>query len=162
MALSSESFDACFRERYPALVQVVHGLMGDRAAAEDVAQEAFVRLWQRGPSSRPDADYWLFRAARNLALDATKTGRRRAQREAEHVPTAEAPRFDETEVERVRALVNELPPADREVLMLREFGGLSNEVIAEMCRRSTDAVKQQLFRARRRLRREWFARYGER
>src|SRR6266705_3257127 len=73
MVWDSHAFEQCFRERYPELVQFLHGLTGDRAAGEDMAQEAFARLWTRGPQARPGADYWLFKVARNVALDWLKT-----------------------------------------------------------------------------------------
>jgi RNA polymerase sigma-70 factor (ECF subfamily) len=56
--------------------------------------------------------------------------------------------------------VNNLPPRDREVLLLREFTGLSYAAIASVVGRSENIVKQDLFRARERLRRAWQERYG--
>jgi RNA polymerase sigma-70 factor (ECF subfamily) len=160
MSWDSRTFESCFRERYPELVQFLHGLTGDRATAEDVAQEAFARLWARGPRVRPRADYWLFKAARNLALDWLKTDERRNQRERAERVVVDAPGFTDVEVERVRALVHELPARDREVLLLREFSELSYAEIAEVVGRSLDSVKQDLFRARERLRQQWNERYG--
>ena|SRR5712691_611551 len=160
MAWDSQAFEQCFRERYPELVQFLHGLTGDRAAGEDMAQEAFARLWARGPRARPGADYWLFKVARNVALDWLKTEGRRNHRERSDPIAADPPRFTEDEVERVRAAVHGLSPRDREVLLLREVSGLSYAEIAEVAGRSVDAVKQDLFRARERLRRSWTERYG--
>lgn len=153
-------FDACFRERYPALVQVLHGITRERAAAEDLAQEAFVRLWSKGPVIRPDADYWVMRVGRNLALDELRRDKRRERREVLRVETDEGPRFGDDEIARVRAVVEELAPRDREVLMLRAFGGLPLDQIGRIVGRKTNAVKQDLFRARERLRRLWFAEPG--
>lgn len=156
MALINDWFDACFRERYPALVQVLHGLTGDRACAEDLAQEAFVRLWAKGPQKRPDADYWVVRVGRNLALDELRSSRRRAQRELATVFPADGPPFDDDDVVRVRTVVASMAPRDREVLLLRAIGDLPLAEIAKIVGRSANAVKQDLFRARERLRRLWF------
>lgn len=151
-------FERCFRERYPEVVQFLHGMLGERATAEDVAQETFLRLWDRGPSTRPDADRWLFRVARNLALDLLKRADRRRSRETRYAadePHRTQP--DSEDVLRVRALVRSLPERAREVLLLREFTGLSYDEIARVVGRSTNVVKQDLHRARRALRRAWFA-----
>lgn len=157
MALISDWFDVVFRERYPALVQVLHGLAGDRATAEDLAQEAFVRLWKKGPQKRPDADYWVTRVGRNLALDELRSSRRRAQRELAAVLPDDAKPFDDDDVARVRTVVASMRPRDREVLLLQAVGELPMAEIAKVVGRSANAVKQDLFRARERLRRLWFA-----
>lgn len=154
-------FDRCFRERYPELVQFLHGLTGDRAAGEDVAQEAFARLWGRGPTGRPHADHWVFRVGRNLALDWMKTEQRRDHREQSGIPQAEEPPFSDESVVHVRELVEGLAPRDREVLLLREFTGLTYAEIATVVGRSENGVKQDLFRARERLRRAWQEKYGD-
>jgi RNA polymerase sigma factor (sigma-70 family) len=160
MSWDAPAFERCFRERYPELVQFLHGLTGDRAAGEDVAQEAFARLWARGPRARPRADYWLFKVARNLALDWLKTEQRRNHRERAEPIASDPSDFTDVDVERVRALVKELPSRDREVLLLREFSELSYAEIAQVVGRSLDTVKQDLFRARERLRRSWNETYG--
>ena len=157
MALINDWFDGCFRERYPVLVQVLHGVTGDRAAAEDLAQEAFVRLWARGPQTRPDADYWVTKVGRNLALDELRSSRRRAQRELAAVLPNDEPPFADDDVARVRAVVASMGPRDRDVLLLRAVGDLPLAEIARIVGRSANAVKQDLFRARERLRRLWFA-----
>src|SRR6266581_3594865 len=93
MVWDSHAFEQCFRERYPELVQFLHGLTGDRAAGEDMAQEAFARLWTRGPQARPGADYWLFKVARNVALDWLKTEGRRNHRERSAPMASDPPAF---------------------------------------------------------------------
>src|SRR2546425_12856876 len=160
MAWDPLVFEDCFRERYPELVQFLHGLTGDRAAGEDVAQEAFVRLWSRGPTQRPDTDHWLFRVARNLGLDWIKTEARRSDRDHLAAETTDGPAFDPAEQAQVRLAVAALAPRDREVLLLRAFSGMSYEEIARVVGRTVNTVKQDLFRARERLRRTWQERYG--
>ena len=160
MGWDLQAFERCFRERYPELVQFLHGLTGDRSAGEDIAQEAFTRLWTKGPGERPGADYWLFRVGRNLALDWLKAESRRNHRERIAASGSAAPPFTDAEVEQLRAVVQELPARDREVLLLREFSELSYAAIAEVVGRSVESVKQDLFRARERLRKGWNERYG--
>lgn len=160
MSWDLSRFEACFRERYPELVQFLHGLTGDRGASEDAAQEAFARLWNRGPCERPEADRWVFHVARNVALDWLKTERRRDKRERLATPELDEPPFADGDVRRVRALVEGLPPRDREVLLLREFTNLSYAEIAQVVGRSENVIRQDLHRARERLRRAWQAKHG--
>jgi len=160
MGWDPDSFERCFRQRYPELVQFLHGLTGDRAAGEDAAQEAFARLWTKGPAVRPQADRWVFRVGRNLAFDWLKTERRRNHRERTSLPEPDEPPFSDESIARVRALLESLAPRDREVLLLREFTELSYAEIATIVGRSENVVKQDLFRARERLRRAWQERYG--
>jgi RNA polymerase sigma-70 factor (ECF subfamily) len=160
MTWDPQMFEQCFRDCYPALVQFLHGLTGDRAAGEDVAQEAFIRLWSRGPTGRPDADYWLFRAARNLGLDWIKTETRRTERDKLAAETGDGPAFDAADQAQVHRAIAALPSRDREVLLLREFSEMSYEQIARVVGRSVNAVKQDLFRARQHLRQQWHAKFG--
>jgi RNA polymerase sigma-70 factor (ECF subfamily) len=160
MVWDLEAFERCYRQRYPELVQFLHGLTADRAAGEDIAQEAFARLWTRGPARRPQADHWVFRVGRNLALDWLKTERRRNHREQALVSEPDGPPFSDESIVRVRVLLESLAPRDREVLLLREFTELSYGEIAAIVGRSENVVKQDLFRARERLRRAWQERYG--
>ncbi|NIM48720.1 MAG: sigma-70 family RNA polymerase sigma factor [Gemmatimonadales bacterium] len=160
MAWAPEEFQRVFRARYPELVQFAHAFTGSREAGEDLAQEAFVRLWSRGPVTRPKADYWLFRVVRNLALDWLKTERRRRNREQQAHQEVDPPPFTDDDVRRIRESVSELPQRSREVLLLREFGNLSYNEIAKMVGRSENVVKQDLYRARERLRRMWTEKFG--
>jgi DNA-directed RNA polymerase specialized sigma24 family protein len=78
-------------------------MVRDRARAEDLAQESFRRLLIRGPTSRPDADRWVFRVGRRLALDELKLDRRRRARELAYEPPDEAPPFDSNVPRRSRS-----------------------------------------------------------
>lgn len=155
MNMPPSAVESCFRARYPGLVRFLHGMLGDRARAEDVAQESFRRLLVRGPTTRPDADRWVFRVARRLALDDVKTERRRKSRERRYDVRPDPPPFDEDDVHAVRRVVAGLPDRAREVLLLREVAALSYQEIAEVVHRSVNVVKQDVHRARRALRRAW-------
>lgn len=161
MGWERSEFERLFRARYPDLVRFAHGLTGNREAGEDVVQEGFVRLWDRGPSTRPDADHWLFRVCRNLALDWMKQEHRRSRREQHGLSEVDPPAFSDDATERVREVVRSLPPRYREVLLLREFGGLSHTEIAGLVGRKENTVRQDLHRARQRLRELWVERSGD-
>ena len=74
-----------FERHYPSLVWYLHGRLGDRDLAEDLAQEAFVRLLDKPPRA-PDA--WLYVVAGNLARDAQRSAASaRAQSRSSSAPS---------------------------------------------------------------------------
>lgn len=120
-------FDDLFRRHYPALFRYLVRLTGDADAAEDIAQEAFVRLLRR-PLPEPEARPWLYTVATNLVRDqARKTVRRERILQAIPAGPALAPAPDEDverreRVESVRAVLAQLPERDRTLLLMREEG----------------------------------------
>jgi RNA polymerase sigma-70 factor (ECF subfamily) len=121
--------------------------------ATDLTQEVFLRV-ARSPVPETTADgerAWVFRIARNLALN----HRRDSGRRPETVELAEAarPAPQETAAAMKQAL-DRLSPLDRDVFLLREVVGLSYEEIAGSCEISHAAVRARLHRARQQLRNE--------
>lgn len=151
----SADYDALFREVYPDLYRYVHRLTGDTDAAEDIAQESFVRLLGREMPER-EARLWLFTVATNLFRDRTRTSRRR-ERLLTATPwkPAALPRPDE-ELERdqkvsgVRDALEKLPERDRQMLLMREEG-FKYEEIARVAAVAPGSVGTLLARATRRF-----------
>ncbi len=141
-----------------AVVAMAWRIVGERAEAEDVAQEAFVRLMAKAPAWQPGGApvrAWLARVAVNLAID-----RKRAQRT---VALDEATETDEPDpggvigrrldLERaVRGAMNGLPKRQASAVALVHFEGFTNQEAADMLEISVDALESLLARARRRLR----------
>ncbi len=141
-----------------AVVAMAWRIVGERAEAEDVAQEAFVRLMAKAPAWQPGGApirAWLARVAVNLAID-----RKRAQRT---VALDEATETDEPDpggvigrrldLERaVRGAMNGLPKRQAAAVALVHFEGFTNQEAADMLEISVDALESLLARARRRLR----------
>lgn len=127
--------DALFRRIYPSLFQYLQRMTGDPDLAEDVAQEAFVRLL-RHPLPENEARRWLFTVATNLVRDGARQKRRRETLlTAAPRPSAAAPAADEEleraeRIARVRAALERIPPRDREMLLLREQGFRYSEIAA--------------------------------
>jgi RNA polymerase sigma-70 factor, ECF subfamily len=117
-----------FERHYPSLVWYLHGRLGDRDLAEDLAQEAFVRLIEKPPRA-PDA--WLYVVAGNLARDAQRSeGRRlrhlaivdgqdRTADAADPAPSAEAAMCSAEESALVQDTLAMLPERDAALLMMR-------------------------------------------
>jgi RNA polymerase sigma-70 factor (ECF subfamily) len=108
---------------------------------EDVVQEAFLKLVRQ---ARPpeDAVAWLYRVARNGALDAAKRARRRRRREqaaARPPPWFVEPEVDGLDADAVVDALRRLPADQREVIVARQWGGLSFEQIGAVagCSAST-------------------------
>jgi RNA polymerase sigma-70 factor (ECF subfamily) len=148
-------------ETYSALLfRVAHSILRSRAEAEDVVQDAFVRVLEhrRSLSAIRDMRVWLIRIAWNLAIDR----RRRVRPEqfdesfAESLVGSSVP-ADEAmdEARRMRSVLREmerLPRAERDVLLLSAIEELGTAEMAEVLGRSESAVRALLFRARTRLR----------
>lgn len=167
--------EEAFRElfnRYANLAgAVAYGVLGEYAAAQDVVQETFFRLWRLLPRLRePDRMKQLVaKTARSISLDVLR--RRSAAKRAPTIPFSsletdeeqplqvptEAPPSDALlRKEIIDALMQEvdrLPEAYREVVALRYISGLSCQEIAELLQTTVSAVEARLHRAREHLRR---------
>lgn len=139
-------------------LSAVHGaawhLLGDRAEAEDVAQETFLRLMPKAADWRTDrasVRTWLRRVAVNLSID-----RLRARRTVslEFVAETAVDTDVATDVDRrrqVRAALDGLPERQRTAIVLVHYQGYSQREAAEFLSISTDAVESLLARGRRTL-----------
>src|SRR5690349_17170219 len=79
-----DPFERLCPQEYPRVVAIAYRTLGDRAAAEDVAQEVFVRFHRSLSPDSERASGWLHAAGVHSALNAIRGERRRAQREATH------------------------------------------------------------------------------
>lgn len=143
--------------------------LGDRAEAEDVTQEALLRLWRFAPAYRPDeakVSTWLYRVVANLCTDRLR--RRKPALDLDSVPEPEDGRASAAEAlqERhrqaaLRAALAELPERQREAVVLRHLDGLGNQEIAEIMDISARAVESLTARGKRALAASLAARRGE-
>jgi RNA polymerase sigma-70 factor (ECF subfamily) len=139
-------------ERYWAPVaRYAASLLDDADAAEDAAQECFVRLWEHRESWTLEGSLrgLLFQIARNLAFDERRRTQARAR--AAHVaPEAPPPRTpaDQAEAAELRALlataVRALPERRREVFLLVRHQGLSHREVAQLLGLSPQTVANHL------------------
>lgn len=125
-------------ERYRApLVRLAYGLTRDRDEAKDIAQDAFLRAFQRMEHFRPERPFarWLFVIARNAALDTMRRRRRTAAMAAEteerpFEPGPEDLALRKDEAVRVHAALDALPSNYRDVLELYYVSDLGYRDIA--------------------------------
>ena len=135
-------------------------ILGDRAEAEDIAQETFVRLLRKAPAWQPDGPAlrsWLLRVATNLCIDRRRASARLVPMPEEAADLA-APEGvgvdDDLAIRRaVHRALRGLPERQRVALVLVHFHGLSGREAAGALGTSEEALESLLARARRRLRR---------
>ncbi len=148
--------NALFDEVYEPLYRYCHRLTGDPDAADDLAQEAFVRLLDRGPRGpNRGLRVWMFRVATNLIRDAARQGQNRRRilagtPQPDPVPSAEREMERSEEIREVRAALDQLAPRDREVLLLRQEG-FSYREIAQVVNVAPTSVGTLLARSLKRF-----------
>jgi RNA polymerase sigma-70 factor, ECF subfamily len=152
----ARAFEVIYERHSTAVFSLAYRICGVRAAAEEVAQDAFLGIWRSGARydrTRGSVRTWLLGVVRNRAIDtlrrATVHERRRASDElaAERI---EAPERTDVEAARreearsMRALVDELPEEQRRVVELAYFGGFTHEQIASMLDAPLGTVKGRM------------------
>lgn len=150
--------------KLPRLLALAVRMLGDRMEAEDVAQEAFVRIWKQAPHWREGearVDTWLHRVAMNLCYDRLRKRREvldDTPEQAANEDAGEGSGEPEAALElsqqgaRVRDGLAALPPRQREALVLTYYQELSNAEAAGLMGVTIDALESLLARARRNLR----------
>ncbi len=143
--------------RYAARVhRLIYRLCGDEELTNDLAQEAFVRAFDRLDHFRGDATFgtWLHRIAVNLTLNARRSAQRRARWMVDTEADAAAPdtgHLDPDLQQSFAAAVDQLTDGQREVFVMFALEGYTHPEIADMLGISEGTSKGRLFHARARL-----------
>jgi RNA polymerase sigma-70 factor, ECF subfamily len=137
-------------------LRTVYAILGDRAAAEDVVSDAFLKVVDRIDTfDRARAfEPWFYRIVVNLAIDYRRKARRSATRPevlpVKSVPSAE---LDNRELRIDMAMeIDRLPRPERAALVLRYYLDMKEEAMAAILNCPVGTVKSRLHRARQRLR----------
>lgn len=156
------AFDQLVRRHLPRAHAVACRICGSASDAEDIAQEAFTRIWLRAATWRADkAKFvsWFFRILTNVAIDRARQRKDSSSAVAldtipDEAPTADVMVANRQTVRRVQAAVAALPERQRIVLTLCYFEGFSNQQAAEILGLHIKALEGLLVRARRTLKDE--------
>lgn len=154
------AFDAVFRAHYPRLVRTAESIVGERAPAEEIAQEVMLELWRRRESLQLEQSFgaYLVRATRNRALNHVRHQRIEARELASAtVEARESPGTDAdmlgVELERaVREAIDALPERCREVFELSRGQGMRYAEIASLLEISVKTVEKRMGQALSELR----------
>lgn len=134
--------------------------LGDHAEAEDIAQEAMLRLWRIAPEWRQgeaQVRTWLTRVVRNLCTDRYRRTRKDGPAldtiadPEDPQPRADARLIDHDRAQALTAALDALPDRQREAVVLRHIEGLSNPEIAAAMDISVEAVESLTARGKRAL-----------
>lgn len=142
----------------PGVMALARRMLRNEAEAEDVAQEAMLRLWKIAPEWEPGrakASTWLYRVTSNLCTDRLRKKRTSNIDDAPE-PIDDAPSVTTTMQARERAkalntAIDTLPERQRHALHLRHFEDLSNIEISQVMGTSVEAIEGLLGRAKRSL-----------
>ena len=160
-----DSFERLFLQEYPKVVAIAYRVLADRTAAEDVAQEVFLKFHRSHSPDSQHASGWLHAAAVHSALNVIRGERRRAQRETAHALDPARPAIlsperiveDAEQRREVRRALMRLPERTAAVLMLRHSGlsyaevatalGIKVGNVGTLLRRAEEALRKEVHRA---------------
>lgn len=151
---------SAFHGVYRAISERIYGFLvrstGDRATADDLMQEVFLKIHRARASYRPGSPVlpWAFAIARHAAVSRARSAGRRSRREETREDLSDAPApaegegaADDPRLDAVQAAIDELPQAQREALLLLKVSGLSVKEAAEATGATAGAIKLRAHRA---------------
>ncbi len=160
-----EGRDGAFRllvERYmKQAYNIAYSFVNNHDDAQDVAQEAFVRVYQSIGTFRGDAVFttWLYKIVMNLSLNRIRQRKSRSHREVEltdevmgAVSDGHASAEDVESRMHIERVLHELPTLQRATVILRHINGLSTKQVGLILRCTEGTVKTHLFRGIRKMR----------
>ena len=154
---NADAFAVVYERHGGAAYSLAHRIVGDRAVAEDVTQEAFLSVWRSGArfdASRGSVRSWTLGIVRNRAIDALRRASTQAPKldhdddgvlesqVAGELTDSEAIRRETAS--QVRSALRELPEQQSEVIGLAYFGGFTHSEIAEMLGMPLGTVKGRM------------------
>jgi len=161
----SEAFGDLVLRYERRLVRVILRFVHDQETARDLAQEAFLRAYQRLDQFDPSRRFgpWLFRIGVNLTLDHLRRRKRRGRwalftdlsKDGSPDPQVADPRKSIDLGQEVRAVLDELPEKYRSVLVLRDLESFSTSEIAAILDRKEATIRWRLAEARNRFEELW-------
>ena len=167
---SSSALEALYDRHSAAVLGLTLKILSDRTAAEDVLQETFWRVWKSADTFQPQRGSftsWLFRIARNLAIDVYRRRNVRPQGIPEYDDSASVlnrtadPDMDVAQQaqsaldnKQVRSAMRSLPGVQRQVIELAYFYGMTRQEIAEATGEALGTIHTRARLALQKLREE--------
>jgi RNA polymerase sigma-70 factor (ECF subfamily) len=169
--ISPQAFDELFLSTYPSIVAILRRMLGDCGRAEELANEAFLRLYSTAlpPAAKENVPGWLYRTAMNLGIDDLRARVRhnRVEREAAHSVASDSHPEDALQLllraekqQRVRMVLAKLKPQWAQLLLLRASGHSYRE-LAEHLELAPGSVGTMLIRAEASFEKCYLELFGE-
>jgi len=161
-----KDFQILYSKMYPKLVRQAAFVLGDRAVAEDMAQEALLRLHKMGLSTIDNPPAWLSKVTNNLCFSYMRSEGSRRRREeivlansakdgfSQAAVSAESAALDREEFRLIHKALKKLQPRDRMVLLMK-FSGYKYDEIAATVEINRNSVGTILARARKKFKQEY-------
>ena len=153
--MHSDILDELYRQYYGAALLYVLSLCRDKALAEELVHDAFVKAYLSLPDDAPSFPYWLMKVCRNLYYDHARRRKWTADTPVPEGIDEETPELLLLRKEESAALwrsISALECTDRELVVLHYFAGRPLPELAALLALSPAAVRQRLHRARGKLR----------
>ena len=152
-------FTMLFEYYYTGLVVFADRYIHDMELSEDIAQSAFVHLWENKHAIKSASiRYYLANAVKNNCVDLIRkkeTQEKYIQRQEKHSPDHGTEFWAESELEQmIENAISNLPPRCREIFILSRIEGLSSHEIAQKLQLSQRTVETQITKALKVLRKE--------
>jgi RNA polymerase sigma-70 factor (ECF subfamily) len=172
---SEHAFEVLIHRHQRSVLNFIFRFMANRAEAEDLTQEVFLRIWQAAGTYRPEAKFttWLYRIATNLCINKQRAIRIRRLFAKSHsekqrrgakdsltigngaeLLTLEDRLIDSEQSVRLLKAINELPTSQRIAVVLKIYDEMSYREISQIMDRSISAVESLLIRAKKNLRKK--------
>lgn len=162
----TEAFDELFQKYSPAVVNFVAQFLGNRARAEEIAQDVLLKVYGQRYQYEPTAKFstWLFKIAHNHCLNEVRKREYKVRlepvdphgEERENLPSPQAGPDKVLEGEEVAAKIRQIlcgiPDNQRTAMLLSRQEGMSYQEVAAVIGCTEKAVKSLVFRATQRLR----------
>jgi len=150
--MTKDEFEISFHRLRPMLIAEATKYMGDIGDAEDMVQDALLKLWQMCDQLKSPVDGLARVLVRNICLDSIR--RRKPREGIESLPPAVGSNEKEEHerIERMMAIVENLPDAPQTILRLRHMEGMEMKDIARLLHMEEAAVRKALSRARQAVR----------
>lgn len=153
-----------FRKLYDATMQLLfkvsYRIVDDEEAAEDLVHDSYIKANEKKMvfPSMDDAKFWLIRVVKNASLNyakrkvrETKAYHKALYEGRQQMESGEIELLKAETIEKVKEVLDQLPPKMKEVLVLREYGDLNYKEIGEALGITEGNVKVRVFRAREQI-----------
>jgi RNA polymerase sigma-70 factor (ECF subfamily) len=163
-----ESFAVLLEKYRNPVIHFTFRMVQDRAIAEELAQEVFLRVYRSRQTYEPTARFttWLFRIATHLALNCIRDGKKEKRNEslseelvegverqvADRQPSVEQSMIHAVKLQEIRKAIEALPEKQRAAVLMHKYQGLDYSQISGALGCTESAVKSLLFRAYETLR----------